>query len=320
MSRLLNSTAMLRRKVVPAGTELVRQGEKSAEIYVLAEGQLEVLMNGQRVCVVDKPGTVLGEIASVLEAERTATLKAVTECTLHMAGSFTEMFKINPDSCLEVARVMARKLVETNDYLAALRKEFKEQSANLAGTDATKVFLRRWEEVEKQFMTQYFDGSSEQGEIEETRAVGEGEILIEEGSAKGPLYVLRTGSVVVTKHNVALCEVKAPGAIFGEIAQLLNIPHTATVRAKEPSTFTLIPNLAKSARLKPALIQHVAHLLAKRVVLAADLCGELKDLCGGDVAPPKPSAETQTASKLFQFWARVKKELGTRLFELRTGL
>src|SRR5690242_17098783 len=48
---------------------------------------------------------------------------------------------------------------------------------------------------------------------------------------------LKSGAVEVVKDGVQLAEVSAPGAVFGELALLMDQPHTADVRATEQSEF-----------------------------------------------------------------------------------
>ena len=66
-----------RRRLEP-GETLVEQGEPGFELFLLLDGVLDVEVDGETVAQVG-PGAIVGERA-VLEAERTATLLAVTPC------------------------------------------------------------------------------------------------------------------------------------------------------------------------------------------------------------------------------------------------
>ena len=59
-----------------------------------------------------------------------------------------------------------------------------------------------------------------------------GTILFAEGKKSGALCVLIDGEVEILKGEFQVNLVSDPGAIFGEMSILLNIPHTATVRAR----------------------------------------------------------------------------------------
>jgi CRP-like cAMP-binding protein len=61
--------------------------------------------------------------------------------------------------------------------------------------------------------------------------VAPSETLIDEGTEPGRMYVLEQGSVVVEHDGVPFARIDTPGAVFGEMAWVLEKPATATVRA-----------------------------------------------------------------------------------------
>jgi CRP-like cAMP-binding protein len=58
-----------------------------------------------------------------------------------------------------------------------------------------------------------------------------GDLLIAEGADAGPLFVLVAGAVDIERDGVAFARIDSPGAVFGEMAVVLQKPATATVRA-----------------------------------------------------------------------------------------
>lgn len=62
----------------------------------------------------------------------------------------------------------------------------------------------------------------------------DGEVLIEESSTPGAMFVLVSGQVVIEHDGVAFARVDTPGAVFGEMSAVLDRPATATVRAAGP--------------------------------------------------------------------------------------
>src|SRR5258706_12114997 len=64
-----------------------------------------------------------------------------------------------------------------------------------------------------------------------------GEMVIAAGETTGKLLLLRRGSVEVVKEGTQVARISEPGAVFGELAALLDQPHTADVRALETSEF-----------------------------------------------------------------------------------
>ena len=56
-------------------------------------------------------------------------------------------------------------------------------------------------------------------------------ILLDEGRKTDRLYVLIEGVVEIVRDGVRVALVNEPGAILGEMSVLLDLPHTAMVRA-----------------------------------------------------------------------------------------
>jgi len=100
-------------------------------------------------------------------------------------------------------------------------------------------------------------------------AFGEGENIVRQGAAAGPVYVLINGQaeVLVTSRGVTTSLAKlGPGDCIGEMSMLAGEPRSATVRALkdceavEVKKETLAPVMADS----PELLEALSDLLAKR--------------------------------------------------------
>src|SRR5260370_398761 len=91
-----------------------------------------------------------------------------------------------------------------------------------------------------------------------------GETVLSAGSKTGELLILRGGDVEVVKDGVEIASVKAPGAVFGEQAVLLDQPHTADVRTLEQSEFYVADAPAILAG-DPTVALYVAAILARRL-------------------------------------------------------
>jgi CRP-like cAMP-binding protein len=77
------------------------------------------------------------------------------------------------------------------------------------------------------------------------------------------------------KNGVEIAKVTEPGAVFGELSVLLDQPHTADVRASEPSQFH-VADAATLLTKDPIGLLYVATVLARRLDGANKALIELK--------------------------------------------
>jgi CRP-like cAMP-binding protein len=102
-----------------------------------------------------------------------------------------------------------------------------------------------------------------------------GQTVLEAGSTTGQLYILRHGLVEVVKDGLQIAQVSEPGAVFGELALILDKPHTADVRAIERSEFHVVKASTLLSENVAALL-YVSAILAKRLDTANELIVEIK--------------------------------------------
>lgn len=91
-----------------------------------------------------------------------------------------------------------------------------------------------------------------------------GQTVLATGRTTGRLYVMIEGAVEVTKNGIRIAEAREPGALFGELALLLGQPHTADVRALQPSRFYIAAG-RDFLSLDPSAALYVATVLARRL-------------------------------------------------------
>jgi CRP/FNR family transcriptional regulator, cyclic AMP receptor protein len=108
------------------------------------------------------------------------------------------------------------------------------------------------------------------------RQVEAGTALLVEGETSGRLYVLKEGAIEVTRGDIVVAVVNAPGAVFGEMSALLAKPHSATVRTTSAATVYAFDNSAAFLRSHPEIAYCVARLLAQRLHAATTYLVDLK--------------------------------------------
>jgi CRP-like cAMP-binding protein len=86
-----------------------------------------------------------------------------------------------------------------------------------------------------------------------------------EGERTGRLFVLAQGTLQVFRGEVEIALVDEPGAVFGEMAALLDSPHTSGVRAASPATVHVLEDPAGQFATHPELVLPIARLLARRL-------------------------------------------------------
>lgn len=97
------------------GDVLFREGEPGDTMFALADGKVELSLGGAVLEEVG-PGTILGEMALIDDAPRSATATATTEARVVRVDKehFTYLVQEHPTFALQVMTVMAERLRRAN--------------------------------------------------------------------------------------------------------------------------------------------------------------------------------------------------------------
>jgi CRP-like cAMP-binding protein len=103
-------------KDYPAGTTVFAQGEPREVMYVVLEGELD-LQRGGRTIETASAGAIVGEMAMIDKAPRSATAIAKTRCRLMPIDEkrFEFMVTETPFFALHVMRVLVDRLRRTTE-------------------------------------------------------------------------------------------------------------------------------------------------------------------------------------------------------------
>jgi CRP/FNR family cyclic AMP-dependent transcriptional regulator len=101
---------------IPAGQPVFLAGDPGRVMFVLVEGQADVLV-GQEVVESVGPGAIFGEMALIDHAPRSATVIARTDCRLLPVDveRFDNLIQKTPDFARHVMKVMADRIRNMND-------------------------------------------------------------------------------------------------------------------------------------------------------------------------------------------------------------
>jgi CRP-like cAMP-binding protein len=107
----------LRRDWIAPGMALIEQGGRTGQLYVLKDGELEVLRDGKHVATIKTPGSVIGEMSILLDAPQTATVRAVSEVDFYVIDNALDVLRTHPDWLLQIARLLAQRVNATTAQL-----------------------------------------------------------------------------------------------------------------------------------------------------------------------------------------------------------
>jgi CRP/FNR family cyclic AMP-dependent transcriptional regulator len=94
-----------------AGQPIFTTGQSGDSMYVVKEGEIEIVINGKVIDTVG-PGGILGEMALIDKRPRSATAIAKTDCKLVSVNEqrFQRLVQQTPHFALQVMKIMAQRL------------------------------------------------------------------------------------------------------------------------------------------------------------------------------------------------------------------
>jgi CRP/FNR family cyclic AMP-dependent transcriptional regulator len=127
----------------PDGTAILTEGRRHRELLVLVNGRVRVSSSGVEVTVIDTPGAIFGEMATLLDAPATATATAVGECRFLRSDDPDGLLRDHPGFAREVAVTLARRLDLITRYLADLRRQYADSGDHLSVVDEVLESLQQ---------------------------------------------------------------------------------------------------------------------------------------------------------------------------------
>jgi CRP/FNR family cyclic AMP-dependent transcriptional regulator len=108
-----------------------------------------------------------------------------------------------------------------------------------------------------------------------------GEVMIPEGARLGKLFILIDGQIEVIRRDTQVTHVDEPGSVLGEMSLLLDMPHSATVKALSPADAYVIDDAMKFLESRSEVAIHLATLLARRLYYTTTYLVDLQQQAEG---------------------------------------
>ncbi len=104
------------------GEIIIRQGDRADYVFNMSSGVAEVLVDNVTVGRIAE-GEIFGAMAALTHADRSATVRAKTACSVVKVPKeqFTELIKSNPATIHSLLVDMANSIVNLNEQLVGLR-------------------------------------------------------------------------------------------------------------------------------------------------------------------------------------------------------
>ena len=106
-----------------SGAVLINEGGNERRLFVLIEGQVEVLRKDTQVSYVDEPGSLFGEMSVLLDMPYSATVRALSAVKAYVLDDALAFLASKPEIALELATLLARRLYYTTSYLVDLQQQ-----------------------------------------------------------------------------------------------------------------------------------------------------------------------------------------------------
>jgi CRP/FNR family cyclic AMP-dependent transcriptional regulator len=106
-----------------SGEMLIAEGDRLGKIFVLVEGEVEIIRERTQVTHVDEPGSIFGEMAALLDMPHSASVKALSGVVAYEIPDALTFLDSRPEFSLAIATMLARRLYYTTSYLVDLQQQ-----------------------------------------------------------------------------------------------------------------------------------------------------------------------------------------------------
>ncbi len=105
------------------GEMLIEEGTRTGKLYVLIEGEVDVVRRDQQVTHIDEPGSIFGEMSVLLDMDSSANVQALSEAKAYVIEDALNFLSSRSEIAIHLATLLARRLYYTTSYLVDLQEQ-----------------------------------------------------------------------------------------------------------------------------------------------------------------------------------------------------
>jgi CRP/FNR family transcriptional regulator, cyclic AMP receptor protein len=125
MSAILKLIAGHRIENFDAGGVVIEQGATGGPMFVIIQGEIEVLRDNVRVAKISEPGAVFGEMHVLSGCPHSATIRTLKPSSFAIIEDPRQFLASSAEASLYVAELLAVRLNTMNKYLVDVKQQYE---------------------------------------------------------------------------------------------------------------------------------------------------------------------------------------------------
>jgi len=125
MAAILKLIAKHKVESFEVGGVIMEQDTGSGPLFVLIQGEVEVLRDNVRVAKISEAGAVFGEMSVLLGKPHTATVRALKPSSFAIIENPREFLESSAEASFHIARLLAGRLNVLNQYLVDVKQQYE---------------------------------------------------------------------------------------------------------------------------------------------------------------------------------------------------
>ena len=93
-----------------AGEMLIEEGDPGTSVFVLEDGEVSVVIDGNPITTVDRKGAIFGEMSALLGRSRSATVTTTTESSFYVIEDLMTFLRQHPEMSLFLLKLLAQRV------------------------------------------------------------------------------------------------------------------------------------------------------------------------------------------------------------------